>query len=62
MTYSEKQIEDAATIFILRQRCDTCPIWERCERQRYCTDVFKEAVEAGEIDLCGRPIKQEAEK
>lgn len=62
MNYSQKEIEEAATIFILRQRCDTCPIWERCERQRYCTEVFKEAFAAGEIDLRGAPIKKGDEK
>ena len=56
------RIESAAEVFMLRQRCDTCAIWERCRRERYCMEVFKEALDAGEIDLRGRPIKQEAEK
>lgn len=54
--------KDAAEAFILNQSCDTCAIWERCKRKRYCMEVFKEALAAGEIDLRGRPVKKEAEK
>ena len=54
--------KEAAEAFMLHQNCDTCAILERCRRERYCMEVFKEAYDAGEIDLRGRPIKQEAEK
>ena len=54
--------KEAAEAFMLHQNCDTCAIWERCRRERYCMEVFKEALDAGEIDLRGRPIEKEEEK
>lgn len=56
MIYTQSQIEEASDRFVARQSCDTCPIWERCKRQRYYREVFKEAFLAYGINLRGTPI------